>query len=420
MIGRWLLAVGIVFVAHAGHAAPPRGMPADAHVARYELPLDVAHRAESLAVAAHIRDVAGIVYGLAVLAALVRFRVGPRYQRLAERVTKRRLVQSLVFAPLFVVTYAVLDLPEAIASHAIMRAYDLSIQGWGSFLVDWTILLAIQLIVGTVVLAILYSVLRRSPRRWWLWTWLVLLPLLVFLLFVEPFVIEPLFYRFEPLATNHPALVARIQALAAKSGEDIGPDRIFEMKASEKSNTVNAYVTGIGASKRVVVWDTTLEAMTDREIVFVVGHELGHYVLGHVWKLLVVAAVGLLVALFITARVLAWVIARRGKHWDIVRTDDLASLPLLALIFVVISNLGQPVFNAYQRAKEHEADAFGLEASRGLVDDAAQAAAHAFVRVGEIDLEEPDPGSFWVWWQYNHPPLRDRVRFVLEAQPGSP
>jgi Zn-dependent protease with chaperone function len=415
---RWLVVLCILVGATSSDAATPRGMPAEAHISDYTLAPDVADRAESLARVEHAMDVVGVVYGLVVLAALVKLRVGPRYQRVAERVAKRRFVQSLVFAPLFVATFVALELPLAMVSHAIARAYDLSIQGWGSFLVDWAIGLAITAIVGTIVLAILYAVMRKSPRRWWLWTWLALLPLLVFLLFLEPLVIEPMFYRFEPLAANHPALVQQIQTLAAQAGEDIPADRIFEMKASEKLNAINAYVTGIGASKRVVVWDTTLEAMNDREIVFVVGHELGHYVLGHVWKFILWSAAALLAGLFITSRMLAWLIARRGARWQIVRAEDFASLPLLALIFVAGASLCRPIFNAFSRAKEHEADAFGLDASRGVVDDPPQAAAHAFVRLGELDLEEPDPGAFWVWWAYDHPPLRDRVRFVLDTQPG--
>jgi Zn-dependent protease with chaperone function len=418
MVWRWLVVLCIVLAARASNAAPPRGIAADAQVARYELTPELAERAESRAWTSHVEEIVGMVYGLALLSMLVRFRVGVRYQRIAERVAKRRILQSLVFAPLFVVTFQLLLLPQGIVSQAILRAYDLSIQSWGSFVIDWAMDLVVMAILGTIVIAVLYAVLRRSPRRWWLWTWVALLPLLVFVLFLQPLVVDPLFYRFEPLAAKHPGLVAKIQTLAEHAGEDLPADRIFEMKASNKLNEINAYVTGIGASKRLVVWDTTLEAMNDREIVFVVGHELGHYVLGHVWRFLVAGAAGLLVALFGTARVLAWVIARRGERWGIARVDDFASLPLLALIFVFISNIGQPIFNVYQRTKEHEADAFGLAASRGVVDDPAQAAAHAFVRLGEVDLEEPDPGSFWVWWHYNHAPLRDRVRFVLEARSG--
>jgi len=411
---RWLVLLSILFgEPEVGYRAP-RGTPADAQVSSYQLPPNLAERAESFAFARHVEGVVGLLYTLLVLIAMVRLRVGARLQAIAERVARKRFVQTLVFAALFVALFTALELPTAIVSHALSLSYGLSVQSWGSFAVDWLIGLAISVIIGTIVLTILYALLRKSPRRWWLWTWLALLPLLVFMLFVQPLVIDPLFNKFEPLADKHPALVAKIQALAAKSGEDISADHMFVMVASEKSNEVNAYVTGIGASKRVVLWDTTLEAMTDREIAFVVGHELGHYVLHHMWIFLGLSAVVLLVGLWISARVLGWTIRRWGERWQIASAQDFASFPLLALIFFVGMNVVQPIACVYSRAKEHEADAFGLRAIEGTVEEPKQAAAHAFVRLGEVDLEQPDPGAFWVYWQYTHPPLRDRVQFVLE------
>ncbi len=140
--------------------------------------------------------------------------------------------------------------------------------------------------------------IRRSPRRWWLYFWLATLPIIVTVMYLEPMVIEPLFYRFEPLAATHPALVAQLEKLVARGGLAIPPDRMFEMKASEKLNSLNAYVSGFGGSKRVVVWDTTLQKLTTPEILFVFGHEMGHYVLGHIRNSLLWLSLLLLVLLF--------------------------------------------------------------------------------------------------------------------------
>jgi Zn-dependent protease with chaperone function len=140
-------------------------------------------------------------------------------------------------------------------------------------------------------------------------------------------------------------------------------------------------------------------------------------VLYHVVIGLCLAAVGLLFILWLASRVLGGLIRRWGAAWQIERIDQLASLPLLLLVATVISTLGQPL-SAVSRAMEHQADAFGLRAIEGVVDDPGQAAAHAFQRLGEIDLAEPDPSPLAVFWLYDHPPIRDRVQFVLKSTAG--
>src|SRR6185369_6853792 len=147
----------------------------------------------------------------------------------------------------------------------------------------WTKGELIEFAVGSLLLWIFYGAIRRSPRHWWFYSWLVAIPIIVFLMFIAPVVISPMFYRFEPLAEKQPALVAEIAKVVARGGLEIPRSRMFEMNASEKLKSLNAYVAGIGASKRVVVWDTTIQKMNTGEILFVFGHEMGHYVLGHLW-----------------------------------------------------------------------------------------------------------------------------------------
>jgi Zn-dependent protease with chaperone function len=389
----------------------PRAVPADAVISAYQLPTALRAKAEAHAQAGHWVYGMDAVWGLVILLGVTRLRVGPAIQRWAARRTGRPWLQSVLFAPPFLLLIAVLGLPTAIAAHQIERHFGLSIQGWGSFARDWAIGQAIGLVFGAFLVWLLYAVMRKSPRRWWAWVWAAVLPVLLFVMFIEPLVIEPLFFHFSPLATEHAPLADRLRAIAMKGGEEIPLDRMFLMDASEKLRSVNAYVTGIGASKRVVVWDTTLSAMTDDEIAFVFGHELGHYVLGHVLKGFAVAALGILVALWIASRVLAaWL---RSERWGIGRLDEPASLPLFLVLFSVLGLLSSPLGGAVSRHFEHQADAFGLEATREVNANVSQAAAHAFQRLGEIDLAEPDPNPFIVWWFYDHPPVRDRVAFVL-------
>ena len=296
-------------------------------------------------------------------------------------------------------------------------AYDQSIQPWGSWFWDWTKGRLLEFALAGAVLWMLYAVIRRSSRRWWFWFWLVALPIIVFLMFIDPLVIEPMFYRFRPLAKKQPALVSKIEEGVARGGLVIPQDRMFEMNASSKLNAVNAYVTGIGISKRVVVWDTTIQKMTTPEVLFVFGHEMGHYILGHIWLGIGLAAGGILIALFVAYHSMTWALARCGGRWGIRGLDDWASLPVLLLSLSILGFFADPVSNYFSRVLEHNADIYGLEVIHGIVPDSAQAAARSFQKLGEISLDDPNPSSFVKFWLYDHPSIRDRVAFAANYDP---
>ena len=236
-------------------------------------------------------------------------------------------------------------------------------------------------------------------------------------MYLEPMVIEPLFYRFEPLAATHPALVEQLQKLVARGGLAIPPDRMFEMQASEKLNSLNAYVSGFGGSKRVVVWDTTLQQLTTPETLFVFGHEMGHYVFGHIRNSLLALSLLLLVLLFVGSHLLRWMIARWGNKWRIRDTADWASLPLMLLIVAIFSFLSEPLVNSYSRWQEHQADIYGLEITHGIVPDSSAAAAHSFQVMGEIGLDEPNPNHLIEFWLFSHPSTADRLTFAENYNP---
>jgi Zn-dependent protease with chaperone function len=294
--------------------------------------------------------------------------------------------------------------------HWLAVKYEQSIQPWGSWLGDWAIGESIGLAVSALLVWGFYLLVRWSPRRWWLYGWLASIPLIVFVIFVYPLAIDPLFYRFTPLDRTHPRIVTEIEKVTARGGLDIPRDRMFEMNASSKLKSLNAYVTGIGASKRVVVWDNTLRTMTTGQTLFVFGHEMGHYVLHHVWSGIALSCFGVLVLLYGGWRLLP----RLG-----VRFDDLGSLPALLLAMTVFDFASTPVVNAITRAQEHNADIYGLEVIHGIVPDPQQAAAQAFQILGEISLADPSPSPFIEFWLYSHPSVTSRVRFAAEYDPWS-
>jgi STE24 endopeptidase len=212
-------------------------------------------------------------------------------------------------------------------------------------------------------------------------------------------------------------LVEAIQKVAQRAGENIPPDRIFEMKASEKVTTLNAYVTGFGDSKRIVIWDTTIHNTTLPETLFVVGHEMGHYVLLHIPKGLAGIAVGLLVGLYILFHLLGWSVKRFGTRPGIRAPHDWAALPLIFLLVGIMGFFAEPLGNAFSRHFEHQADIYGLEVTHGINANSRQVAAQSFQVLGELSLSYPYPGRLAVFGYWSHPTIADRVRFAQEYDP---
>lgn len=385
--------------------------------AAFTLSPEKRERAIAYARARYTLHFASFAWSVLVLVVIVAGRLGPRFRDRAERISRRRFWQAAVFAPLLLVTQAVLELPTGLYGHRLARLYDQSVQGWGSWFGDWAKSLAIGLVVAIPLVWLLYAILRKSPRRWWIWFWIALLPVLVFLIFVTPLVVDPLFFRFTPLAPGHPELARKIEEVTVRAGRPIPQGKMYEMDASSKYRSVNAYVTGLGASKRVVVWDTTLAKATIPQTLFVFGHEMGHYVLRHIPRGIAFFWGLLFLLLGLCALALARLLGRPGGRWGIRGVSDWASLPVLLLVVTVAGELAQPVVNGFIRAQEHQADIFGLEAIHGLVEDSPRAAAEAFQILGEANLADPDPSPFIRFWLYDHPPLAERLRFAAEYDP---
>jgi STE24 endopeptidase len=357
--------------------------------------------------------------GALVLILILRLGVAAKFRDIAENLSDKRWMQGLVFVPLLVLTADMLDLPVRLYWHALSRHYQQSVQGWGSWFGDWAKEELIGTALAVILVLILYAAMRRSPRRWWMYFWFAALPLLLFMLFITPWVIDPLFDRFEPLGNKHPELVTAIEKLTNHAGVPIPPERMFLMMASQKTNALNAYVTGLGASKRVVVWDTTIEKATTDETLFIIGHELGHYVLGHVRKAFLFFSIGLFAALYIIFRGLHWALERWAKDWKIYGPEDWASLAVLLLLLQTLTFIASPIISGLGRMQEHAADVYGLEVIHGIIPNSEEVAAHAFQVLGELDLSDPNPPAFITFWLYSHPPLADRLVFAHTYDPWS-
>jgi STE24 endopeptidase len=368
-------------------------------VSAYTLPPDLYDRAVAFANARYALHFAGVAFSALVLYALVRL---PHKWR-------RWPVVVLALA-------ALAGIPLDLAEHLISLHFNISKQSLPSWLWDWTKEQLIAVAIGAVLAWGLYAVIRRSPRWWWLWVWAAMLPLLVLGAYAGPILIEPLFNEYFPLESTHPELIAPIEAMLQRAQVNLPRDRLFEMKASVKTNALNAYVSGFGSSRRLVLYDTIIAQERGDLLLNTIGHELGHNVLGHIPRSLLFAAA----AAFPGAWILAWAFHRllklHGSALNIVGAADPAGLPALLLLLTLLNFFSEPIANAYSRMQEHDADRFALDVTRGIIPDPGQAGAQAFQLEGQSNLDVPDPDRFIVFWLYSHPPTADRVRFSLEYQ----
>src|SRR5215469_15123054 len=393
--------------------------PAATPTTVYTLPPDKLEKSKALYDVRVKTRLVGTVWSFVVLLAILYLGIAARYRDWAERAFKNSFLQALIVVPLVLFTIDVLSLPLDAYQQSISRQYGLSVQGWGSWFWDQAKGEMIGLILGTILLWLMILIIRKSPKRWWFYFWLIALPILGFVIVISPVVIDPLFNKFEPLDKNNPQLVEAIQKVTRRGGLDIPRERMFLMKASEKVTTLNAYVTGFGPSKRVVVWDTTIQKTTTPETLFVFGHEMGHYVLNHVVIGLTAGAIGLLIGLYLLYRLSGWFLRRFGQRWKIRELGDWASLPMIFLIFGILGFFAAPLGSAFSRQLEHNADIYGLEVTHGINPNSQEAGAHAFQVLGEISLSYPYPNRLLVLWYADHPPIPDRVRFAHEYDPWS-
>lgn len=383
----------------------------------YTLPPDKFEKAKALYDLHGWLRIIGTVWSLVVLLGLLYLGVVARYRDWAERLVKNSFVQALIVVPLFLLTTTVFDLPLDAFEQHISREYGLSVQGWGSWFGDAGKGFLVGAVLATILLWLMIIIIRKFSRSWWFIFWFPAYAIFLLVMYGSPWIIDPLFFKFEPLEEHNAQLVSQIEKLTARSGLDIPPSRMFLMKASEKSTELNAYVTGFGASKRIVVWDTTIQKTSTPETLFVVGHEMGHYVLNHVIYGLVLGAVGLFIGLYVIYLVSGWMLRRFGPRWHIRALGDWAALPMIFLILSVAGFFAEPIGNSITRRMEHNADIYGLEITHGINPDSQEAGAHAFQVLGEVSLDYPYPNRLRSFWYGSHPTIPDRVRFAHNYDP---
>jgi STE24 endopeptidase len=285
------------------------------------------------------------------------------------------------------------------------RAYGFEHRTLTQWCGDWGKSYVVSVIVGVLLIEAAYALARKTGRRWWLWVWAVCAIFALAGTVLEPVVVEPLFNHFTPI--QNVALRDRILAMAHRAG--VPADNVYEVNRSRQSGHTNAYVTGVLGSQRIVIYDTLLQSETPDEIMFTVGHEIGHYVLHHVWKgyLFGIALLGFF--LFIASRIFNALTRnpRYRRRTGIASIADAAALPLILLLLIALAWLAQPIENAFSRWEEHQADAFGLRICPNPV-----AAVTGFEKDVRTDLIAPDPPRWVEWWFFTHPSDLHRIEYA--------
>lgn len=418
------LAVGTGACMHASGQAHAVSVAASEQISpvlpQYTLAPGLLHRAHGLYLWWTSLDFAIPIWGILLLIGILEFGWAARLRDFTSAIARRRWIRELIFFPLLLLLIALLELPLTALAHHVGLAYQQSVEQWPAWFVDWSKSLAIELVTGTIALFVVFALIRASTRRWWLWIWLISLPAEVLVVFILPVVINPMFYRFEPLEASHPRLVRRLEQVIAHTDVKIPPSRIFLMRASTKVTGANAYVTGFGSSKRVVIWDTTIQTCPEDEVLAIFGHELGHYVLHHIQRGMAIGAGISFFLIWLGFYIVRFFCHRFGGRWRVPSLEDRSAAAILLLVLAILSFLSEPIANGISRMQEHEADVFGQEVIHGIVPHPNLVMAQSFQRLGEQSLAYPYPNGFVVFWTYTHPPVRSREAFAAAYDPWLP
>jgi Zn-dependent protease with chaperone function len=343
---------------------------------------------------------------VSVAAAWLTLRLGwsAAWRNWAERLTRRRWLQPILYAVPFTLVGALIVLPWTLYSEYYREGqYGLMNLGLGGWLAERATMLGVSLVMTAILLAIVFAVIRRAPRSWWLWGAATLTLLTAFAVLVAPVFITPLFNKYTPMQAGP----LRDQILGMARANRVPADNVYVFDASKQTKRISANVSGLGPTIRISLNDNLLNRTSPAEVKAVMGHELGHYVLGHVWRLILefslVYLLGLLIVWWLAPRILA----RYGAGWGVRELADPAVTPLFAAILAIYALAMTPVLNSIVRIAESEADAFGLDAAREPDGFAATA-----MKLSEYRKIEPSPLEEAIF--FDHPSGRTRVRMAME------
>ena len=346
----------------------------------------------------------GALVGILVDFLILQSRLSARFRDWAERVTSRKWLQPALYALPYIIVGFLIALPWTIYTDFFReQQYDLMSLDFGSWFGEQMVGLVISLIMFPLLVMAIFAVIRRAPKTWWIWGTGVIAIFLFIGMMLGPVFISPLFNEYNEMAEG--PMRDKIVAMAAEY--DIPAENIYVFDQSKQHKRISANVSGIGPTIRISLNDNLLERTDPDEVAAVMGHELGHYVLGHIWRTVFILALIMAVGLFVTARVAPRLIERHGGKWGVRSISDPAAIPLLSLILTAYFFAATPALNSLVRITESEADQFGLDTARE-----PDGFAKVSMRLSEYRKIEPGPVEEMLF--FDHPSGATRVRMAMQ------
>jgi len=339
------------------------------------------------------------LYGVVIALLLLNLRWSARMRDLSERVTRFKPVHTFVYWLQYLVLTSILVFPLTVYEDYFREhKYGLATQTFGPWIGDQMKELGVNLVLGGLLAMLLFGVVRRLSRTWWIWGAVVTILFLIFTVLISPVYIVPIFNKVTRL--NDPKIVDPILSMARANG--IPAKDVFEIDASRQTTRMSANVSGFPHTMRITLNDNLLRRGSPEEIQAVMGHEMGHYVMNHIYKSIMFLSIVTVLAFVYLRWSLDWALQRWGEKWQIRSVGDTAVLPLVVLLVAIFGFVITPVMNTSTRTQEYEADMFGLNTSR-QPDGFAQAAIH----LGEYRKMNPGPIEEWIF--FDHPSGRNRI-----------
>lgn len=334
-----------------------------------------------------------------------------KMQHWSEGISRYFIIQTAVYVFWLSFIVTLFAFPIEWLRYNISLSYHITTQSFGSWMKDQLIDFWVNYAFMILIVAVIYGLIRKFSKRWWLYAWILSIPFSLFLMFIQPVVIDPLYNDFTPLKNKE--LETKILAIAEKA--NIPAEHVFEVNMSEKTNALNAYVTGIGENSRIVLWDTTLNKLSEEEILFIMAHEMGHYVMKHIYVGIAGYLILTLLGLYLINRFMNFSIRRFGHILNISEKHQLASLPLFLMLLGMLTFASDPFSNIISRHQEKDADLYAIEMTENQ-----EAAVHTFQELAKAGLSQVNPPGLVKIFRYSHPTMLERITYLEEWGSGEP
>jgi Zn-dependent protease with chaperone function len=341
-----------------------------------------------------------VPYEWIILFLLLTTGLSRKFDDWAGKISKFRPIHTAVFVFYLSLFMNAVTFPFDWISFYISKVYGISVQAFNSWMKDYMISFWTDYVITFIIVLVMYWLMNRNPRKWWIHAWLLSVPFTLFLSFIQPVIIDPLYNKFTPLENKQ--LEEKILSLAKEA--EIPTNRVYQVNMSEKTNSMNAYVTGIGTNARIVLWDTTLDKLGEKEILFIMAHEMAHYVKKHIYIGLTISLVLSFIGMYIAKVFLGFLTKKWGNRLQIYDSRRLASLPLLLLMFSLMNFAISPFTNAYSRYQETVCDTYAVELTKD-----SEAGVNTFQELSRNSLSQVNPPLLVKIFRYGHPTMLERI-----------